>query len=80
MTAKCRKNISNGSKILLITEYITTLSMPRSNKIFPNWYFWSEKKPSGNSGLGQSFGRIFSQTHPVTLLGMHLKKECINFF
>jgi hypothetical protein len=29
-------------------EYITTFSVHRSSIIFPNWYFWSEKKPSGN--------------------------------
>jgi hypothetical protein len=29
-------------------EYITAFSIPRSSRIHPNWYFWSEKKPSGN--------------------------------
>jgi hypothetical protein len=25
-------------------EYITTFSVPRSSKMYSNWYFWSEKK------------------------------------
>jgi hypothetical protein len=29
-------------------QYIATFSIPRSSKIYPNWYFWSEKKQSGN--------------------------------
>jgi hypothetical protein len=29
-------------------EYITMFSIQRSSKIYPNWYFWSKKKPSGN--------------------------------
>jgi hypothetical protein len=33
------------------SEYIATFSIPRSSKIYPNWYFWSEKKPSGNPGF-----------------------------
>jgi hypothetical protein len=26
----------------------TTFSIPRPSKIYPNWYFWFLKKPSGN--------------------------------
>jgi hypothetical protein len=29
-------------------KYITTFSIPRSSKIYPNWDFWSEKITSGN--------------------------------
>jgi hypothetical protein len=28
--------------------YIPTTSISRSSKIYPNWYFWLENKPSGN--------------------------------
>jgi hypothetical protein len=36
-------------------EYITAFSIPRSCKIYPNWDFWSEKKPSGNPALWPPF-------------------------
>jgi hypothetical protein len=29
---------------------ISTLSIPRPSKIYPNWYFWHENIPSGNPG------------------------------
>jgi hypothetical protein len=32
-------------------DYITTFSIPRSSKIYPNWDFWSEKKSSGNTDV-----------------------------
>jgi hypothetical protein len=47
------KNIPNGRKIFQMTQHIgiTTFSIQRSSKIYPNWDFWSEKKPSGNPML-----------------------------
>jgi hypothetical protein len=39
------------------SEYITTFSIPRSSKIYPNWDFWFEKKPSGNPALEAVFSR-----------------------
>jgi hypothetical protein len=54
------KNIPNDYKITkmypVIVQYskwpvyITTFSIPRSSKIYPNWDFWFEKKPFGNPG------------------------------
>jgi hypothetical protein len=35
--------LPNGHKI-----YITALSILRPSKIYPNWDFWFENKPSGN--------------------------------
>jgi hypothetical protein len=29
----------------------TTFSIPRPSKIYPNWGFWYENKPSGNPAL-----------------------------
>jgi hypothetical protein len=29
---------------------IKTFSIPRPSKMYPNWDFWSENKPSGNPG------------------------------
>jgi hypothetical protein len=34
-------------------EFKKIFSIPRSSKIYPNWDFWSEIKPSGNPA--QSF-------------------------
>jgi hypothetical protein len=31
-------------------EYKIIFSIPRFSKIYPNWDFWYEKKPSGNPG------------------------------
>jgi hypothetical protein len=39
--ARWQQNRPNGQKIP--TSFIATPS-----KIFPNWYFWFENKPSGN--------------------------------
>jgi hypothetical protein len=35
------------------SKYILTFSIPRPSKIYPNWVFWFENKPSGNPGLGR---------------------------
>jgi hypothetical protein len=37
-------------KYCKLPEYISTFSIPRSSKIYSNWDFWSEKKPSGSPG------------------------------
>jgi hypothetical protein len=49
--------IQNAHKIFTMVlkyckrpEYITTFSTPRFSNIYPNSYFCSEKKPSGNPG------------------------------
>jgi hypothetical protein len=47
MNTKC----TNVRKILLMAINITTFSNLRPTKIYPNWDFWFEKKPSGNPGL-----------------------------
>jgi hypothetical protein len=31
---------------------IPASSIARPSKIYPNWYFWFENKPSGNTGSG----------------------------
>jgi hypothetical protein len=43
---KCPSNIPNGHKI-----YQHFPIYVRPSKIYPNWAFWFEKKPSGNPGL-----------------------------
>jgi hypothetical protein len=35
-------------------EYTTTFAIPGSSKMYPNWDFWSEKKPSGNPGRNET--------------------------
>jgi hypothetical protein len=36
----------NGHKIFQMIINITTLSIPRPSKIYPNWDFWFENMPS----------------------------------
>jgi hypothetical protein len=43
---KCPSNIPNGHKI-----GISSISNLRPSKIYPNWDFWFEKKPSGNPDI-----------------------------
>jgi hypothetical protein len=31
---------------------MTTSSIARPSKVYPNWDFWFENKPSGNTALG----------------------------
>jgi hypothetical protein len=52
------QNVPNGHKIPQISvQYsnwplnILTFSNLRHSKIYPNWDFWFENKPSGNPGL-----------------------------
>jgi hypothetical protein len=49
--------LPNGHKILqMAVKYpewpwnIPAFSIIRPSKIYPNWYFWFENKPSGNPG------------------------------
>jgi hypothetical protein len=37
---------------------ITTSSIPRPSKLYPNWDFWFENKPSGNPGEKARFTRV----------------------
>jgi hypothetical protein len=55
---KTGKNVPNGHKISQMSvKYskwplnISTFSNLRPSKIYPNWDFWFEKKPSGNPGV-----------------------------
>jgi hypothetical protein len=34
-------------------QNILTFSIPKPSKIYPNWNFWSENKPSGNPVRGR---------------------------
>jgi hypothetical protein len=45
---KWPQNIQNGSTIDQISINISTASIARPSKIYPNWDFWFEKMPSGN--------------------------------
>jgi hypothetical protein len=36
-----------------ITKKIPTFPIPKSFKIYPNWDFWFENKPSGSPALKQ---------------------------
>jgi hypothetical protein len=52
---KLAQNLSNCHKISQMSVkyrkwpwYIPTISNLRPSKIYPNWYFWSENKPSGD--------------------------------
>jgi hypothetical protein len=42
---KYPENIPNGHKLY------KTFSNLRPSKVYPNWDFWFENKPSGNPGL-----------------------------
>jgi hypothetical protein len=43
--------LPNGHKIYPITLKYTSLSILRPSKIYQNWDFWFENKPSGNPAL-----------------------------
>jgi hypothetical protein len=45
---KWPKNISNGHKIDQMVLKLPIFSIARPFKIYPNWDFWFENKPSGN--------------------------------
>jgi hypothetical protein len=45
---KWPKDISNGRKIDQLVKNIPIFSIARLSKIYPNWEFWFENKPSGN--------------------------------
>jgi hypothetical protein len=50
---KYTKWLQNYQMLIKYTKWpenITTLSIPGPSKIYPNWYFWSGNKPSGNTG------------------------------
>jgi hypothetical protein len=52
MNTKCSKwsqNILNVRKEFKMAKNIERFSNLRPSKIYPNWYFWFENKPSGNS-------------------------------
>jgi hypothetical protein len=57
MTTKLPKNVHKIYPIVVkyyrCPEYTTTFPIPRFSKIYPNWDFWSEKKPSGNPVFGE---------------------------
>jgi hypothetical protein len=41
----------NGNKMYQMATKRPTSSIARLPKIYPNWNFWFENKPSGNPGL-----------------------------
>jgi hypothetical protein len=45
------QNISNGRKIDQVLIKIPRFYNARPTKIYPNWNFWFENKPSGNPGV-----------------------------
>jgi hypothetical protein len=65
---KRTQNIPNSHKISQMSvKYskwpldILTFSNQIPSKIYPNWYFWFEIKPSGNPGLYSDFFRELSR-------------------
>jgi hypothetical protein len=52
MTTKCTKwplNMPSGRKIdKMAINKMATITIARPSKIYPNWDFWFEHKPSGN--------------------------------
>jgi hypothetical protein len=48
MNTKCNKISQIFVKYSKWPKNISTFSNVRPSKIYPNWYFWFEKKPSGN--------------------------------
>jgi hypothetical protein len=63
---------------------IPTSSIVRHYKIYPNWYFWFENKPSGNPAFGYSHGlhiyidSLMSYIRNVSLRNESLSNECIS--
>jgi hypothetical protein len=56
---KLPQNLPNGRKIFQMVIAIPTFSIPRPYKIYPNWHFLFENKPSGNPELGHQKIEIF---------------------
>jgi hypothetical protein len=69
-STKCTQNVPNGHKLSQVSlkyskwpSNILTISNLRPYKIFPNWDFWFENKPSGNPAatlVRSDFRRIAS--------------------
>jgi hypothetical protein len=41
---------------------IPAFSILRASKIYPNWDFWYDDKPSGNPGVEWTAGRLFQRS------------------
>jgi hypothetical protein len=52
---------------------ISTFSNLGPSKIYPNWDFWFEKKPSGNPGPEMSFPPFFRRH-------VHTRQQTTSFF
>jgi hypothetical protein len=48
---------SDGCEIFQMTIKCTNILNSKASKIYPNWEFWFENKPSGNPGTRQSSAR-----------------------
>jgi hypothetical protein len=81
MNTKCTKwsyNIPNVCKIFqMAIKYIDIFKL-RPYKIYPNWEFWFENKPSGNSGLGCRQKSAVPHKLPTKLLPC-LQRPILNF-
>jgi hypothetical protein len=55
---KWPQNIPNGRKMDQMGIYVPTSSIAKTSKIYPNWYFWFENKPSGNPGSKREGGNV----------------------
>jgi hypothetical protein len=84
---KTGENLPNNHKIYptaikctKLQQIIPTFPLPRTSKICPNWDFWYEKIPSGNTGRHSGHENEFSITARITLpLRSRLKRFKIIF-
>jgi hypothetical protein len=61
---------------------ITTFSIPRPSKIYPNWYFWFENIPSGNPEFGWIAQELLATAwiNHFTVLRSSLRSRLLEFF
>jgi hypothetical protein len=58
---------------------MTTFSIPRPSKFYPNWYFWFENKPSGNPAHYLRFGNKTVTWTFLTMLIINTEQNKIIF-
>jgi hypothetical protein len=50
--------------------------IPRSSKMYKNWDFWSEKKPSGNPGPGADLTKQFRRKFRPEFIAENRPNKC----
>jgi hypothetical protein len=57
---------------------IPTSSIETPSKVYPNWYFWFENKPSGNPGRNHKNRTDFLESKLISSLKASLNRRVAN--